>query len=139
MKKLLHKCFALLLLLCIMPAGGCDSAKDLTLGDIAYNANRKFGYTVYIEEDTDLVPYLVLTNNYNDSCLLLRKYLLDKPMRYNPNGRYADGMIGIGGVGDIGGDSKNGIRPAFCLPVDTAIYESEIDVFLIGDGCENSG
>lgn len=53
------------------------------LEDIAYDVNESYGYTVYLKENDEYVPYLVLTNNYNGNCLLLRKYLLDEPMRYN--------------------------------------------------------
>lgn len=62
--------------------------------EIAYNVNKDYGYTVYIEEDYKYVPYLVLTNDYDDYVLLLRKNVLDEPRIYNENvidGGYYDG------------------------------------------------
>ena len=55
-----------------------------TLRDIAYDKDKRLGYTVHIKEDGKLVPYLVLTKNYIDQghVLLLRKYLLDPPMPF---------------------------------------------------------
>lgn len=41
------------------------------LEDIAYDVNESYGYTVYLKENDEYVPYLVLTNNYNGNCLLL--------------------------------------------------------------------
>ena len=55
------------------------------IADIAYEANPHFGYTVFISENGEYVPYLVLTNNYNGHTLVLRKYLLDELMAYYPN------------------------------------------------------
>jgi len=55
------------------------------MGQLAYDENPKLGYTVYIEESGTLTPYLVLTNDYNDSgnTLLLRTYIMDEMHRYN--------------------------------------------------------
>lgn len=36
-----------------------------TIYEIAYDVNDTYGYTVYIEENSIYVPYLVLTNNDN--------------------------------------------------------------------------
>ena len=54
------------------------------LRDIAYDKDKRLGYTVHIKEDGKLVPYLVLTKNYigQGNVLLLRKYLLDPPMSF---------------------------------------------------------
>ncbi|WP_251712091.1 DUF6273 domain-containing protein [Lactococcus ileimucosae] len=54
------------------------------LRDIAYDKDKRLGYTVHIKEDGKLVPYLVLTKNYIDqgNVLLLRKHLLDPPMPF---------------------------------------------------------
>nr|WP_251422482.1 MULTISPECIES: DUF6273 domain-containing protein [Lactococcus] len=60
-------------------------AKDpQILRDIAYDKDKRLGYTVHIKEDGKLVPYLVLTKNYigQGNVLLLRKYLLDPPMPF---------------------------------------------------------
>lgn len=55
-----------------------------TLRDLAYDKDKRLGYTVHIKEEGKLVPYLVLTKNYinQGNVLLLRKYLLDPPMSF---------------------------------------------------------
>ncbi len=55
-----------------------------TLRDLAYDKNKRLGYTVHIKEEGKLVPYLVLTKNYSGqgNVLLLRKYLLDPSMSF---------------------------------------------------------
>lgn len=54
-----------------------------TLNDIAYDVHKRFGYTIYIQENDEYVPYLVLTNKYNDNVLLLRKHLLDELIEFD--------------------------------------------------------
>jgi hypothetical protein len=70
--------------------------KQLTIKDIAYDnvfsvVNKLEGYTVYLKENGEYEPYLVLSKNYNSegNVLLLRKYLLDEPRIYNENERFA--------------------------------------------------
>lgn len=48
------------------------------LSDIAYDVNPSYGYTVYIKENNIYVPYLVLTNNYENRnmTLVLRKNII---------------------------------------------------------------
>ncbi|WP_251712092.1 DUF6273 domain-containing protein [Lactococcus ileimucosae] len=55
-----------------------------TLRDLAYDKDKRLGYTVHIKEDGELVPYLVLAKNYinQGNVLLLRKYLVDPPMSF---------------------------------------------------------
>lgn len=55
-----------------------------TLRNLAYDKDKRLGYTVHIKENGKLVPYLVLTKNYinQGNVLLLRKYLLDPPMSF---------------------------------------------------------
>lgn len=48
-----------------------------TIKDIAYTVDKLHGYKVHIKENGEYVPYLVLTDDYNGNCLLLREYLLD--------------------------------------------------------------
>jgi hypothetical protein len=71
---------------------GCNPANRSgfggTIGDIAFDVNPKLGYTVYLNEDSTPIPYLVLTNDYNNSVLLLRKFVLDEPHIFNPNERF---------------------------------------------------
>lgn len=61
------------------------SAKErsYTINDLAYDINKSLGYTVYLSENEQFVPYLVLTNNYDGNVLLLRKHLLDEMKPYN--------------------------------------------------------
>ena len=230
---------------CVACISGCGSDTDRppsVLGDLAYTEEKEeLEYTLFIPEDDTLVPYLVLTDDYNNTgnCLLLRKYLLDETSIFNVNAPYSgyyenseidqmleqdflrklspdaadlvvpteipitareslhgggdsvieierkvfllsatevgkprlrtiltegealkylynneqriacfetgeavpwwlrtpsvahdnvvcgvgsNGIIGIGGVGTINGDEKNGVRPAFCMPADIPIY-----------------
>jgi hypothetical protein len=95
-------CGILLVLMCCLFTAGCvpnsvdnggnDSRgdwkepKEPTLQDLAYNPDRDTPYRIGIEEDGAIVPYLVLTDDYNGNCLLLREYLLDEPMSYNTGG-----------------------------------------------------
>jgi len=74
---------------CSMPDKQANNDKDLTIQAIAYNVRNNAQYTIYLEENGEYVPYLVLTDDYNGNCLLLRKYLLDELMRFNPNGLYS--------------------------------------------------
>lgn len=69
-----------------------------TIGDIAFDVNKKSGYTVYIEEDSKFVPYLVLTSNYSGQALLLRNELLNdfhtfNDKTYGYSGYYRDSSI----------------------------------------------
>ncbi len=48
------------------------------IGDIAYDVNSNIDNVVYIKENGEYVPYLVLTKNFNNSnnSLLLREYII---------------------------------------------------------------
>ncbi|MEY8444278.1 DUF6273 domain-containing protein [Lactococcus ileimucosae] len=54
------------------------------LRDLAYDKDKRLGYTVHVKEDGKLVPYLVLTKNYinQGNVLLLRKHLVEPPMSF---------------------------------------------------------
>ena len=57
-----------------------------TIADIAYDRrtrSRGTDFRVYLEENGDFVPYLVLTANYGGNVLLLREFLLDENMPFN--------------------------------------------------------
>ena len=76
--------------LCLLLLGGCkqmslqtDKERNLTIKNIAYDVNKKLGYTIYLRENEQYVPYLVLTNDYGGNVLLLRKHLLDETETYN--------------------------------------------------------
>lgn len=77
----------IILLLIIFFVVGCDRTSHTglpnTLEDIAYDNTEKYGYTVYILENNEYIPYLVLTKDYYGDCLLIRKHCLDSPMRFN--------------------------------------------------------
>ena len=69
--------------------GGCgqmlfntDKERNLTISNIAYDVNKKSGYTIYLSENEILTPYLVLTNDYDGNVLLVRKHLLDELKPY---------------------------------------------------------
>ena len=49
-----------------------------TVSDIAYDVNSSYGYTIYIKENNIYVPYLILTNKYENTnmALILRKDLI---------------------------------------------------------------
>ena len=49
------------------------------LKDLAYDSDKRLGYTIYIPENGKLEPYLVLTKNYykQGNVLLMRKYLVE--------------------------------------------------------------
>jgi len=80
---------------------GCNSSinatsqkQNLVISDIAYDANKNLGYSVYIKENYNYIPYLVLTNNYNGNVLLLRKKLLDESQLFNDySGYYPESII----------------------------------------------
>ena len=54
------------------------------LRDLAYDKDKRLGYTIHIKENDKLVPYLVLTKNYIDqgNVLLLRKHLVEPSMSF---------------------------------------------------------
>lgn len=56
--------------------------KAQTLKDLAYDSDKRLGYTIYIPENGKLEPYLVLTKNYykQSNVLLMRKYLVEPAM-----------------------------------------------------------
>lgn len=62
---------------------GCSTSRVQTIKDIAFDVNKNHGYTVYITEGSRLVPYLVLTADYNGNTLLLRKHVLDEDNLFN--------------------------------------------------------
>lgn len=63
----------------------CKGAKwnKSEIGYLAYDVNKASGYTVYIKEQSQYQPYLVLTNDYNGNTLLLRERLLPQQVKIN--------------------------------------------------------
>lgn len=58
--------------------------ENLTLEKIAYDKSKK-NPVVYIKENNEYVPYLVLTSDYGGNVLLLRENLLPEEMPYKPS------------------------------------------------------
>ncbi len=81
MRRIRGLVFLLLCGILVMMLGGCEEKKDLTLEDIAYD-NHSRNYVVYIKEEEDYAPYLVLTSDYHGNVLLLRKYILPELLQY---------------------------------------------------------
>src|SRR4051812_34861272 len=87
--KISHFFIIFILLSSTIIFSGCESmknsnsTKEQTLKDIAFDVNKKSGYTVYIKENSAYVPYLVLTSDYNGQALLLRKELLNESHTFN--------------------------------------------------------
>ena len=70
------------LLILVLLLTSCGINQPLTINDIAYNFFKSSGYTVYIQESLEYFPYLVITNDYNNNCLLLRENLLNEHKSY---------------------------------------------------------
>ena len=92
----------LLIIVLLLALTGCSicASPASILGDLAYHRSREENsYTVWIREDTIYVPYLVLSSSYasDNSCLVLRKNILDAPRPFNDNvpysGYYPDSII----------------------------------------------
>lgn len=81
-----------LLVACVVNNDGTNGHEPIIvekLEDIAYDVNPSGEYTVYLEENGIYKPYLVLTNNYNGNCLLLRKHVLNENRIYNQEMEYS--------------------------------------------------
>ena len=63
--------------------------QSLTIGDIAYDKNNSNGYRIYLKENENLIPFFVLTSDYDGYCLILREFLLDEYVVYNTPREYA--------------------------------------------------
>ena len=94
-KKRANMAFMLLAIICIILLEGCTPAPsqerisgEMTINDIAYDVNESLGYTVYILENEQYVPFLVLTNDYNGNSLLVRMHLLDESDIFNDYSSY---------------------------------------------------
>ncbi len=87
MKKIFAGVLAFVVL-CLIGCGCKDSGikEARTLGELAYDENIELGYTVYLKENDTYVPYLVLTSDYNEHALLLRKELLEENHVFHEDG-----------------------------------------------------
>lgn len=95
-------------------------AGNLTLKQIAYDNSRE-NSVVYIKENGEYIPYLVLTSDYGGNVLLLRENLLSEPMQYKP-APHGEGFGALSGgwAGEYG----------------SYYEESDIDAFLNTDFLE---
>ena len=70
--------------------------ENTTLEKLAYDqSGRK--KAVYIKENGEYVPYLVLESDYDGNVLLLRENVLPEPMQYKPSPHGGDGEVLSGG------------------------------------------
>ena len=79
-----------------------ESTDESTLQHISYKYYmNEDEYTVMIKEQGKYVPYLVITDEYDDgeTCLLLRKYLLDEYMRYGESDQFNPSYYGRSELG----------------------------------------
>lgn len=63
-----------------------------TINDIAFDVNKEYGYTIYIEENEAYEPYLVIDSKYDKGVLLLKKYLEGENVYFNP--QQSEGSLG---------------------------------------------
>ena len=68
--------------------GEKEQEEKLVLQDLAFDRDGDEEYRIEIDENGTPETYLVLTDDYNGNCLLLREYLLDEPMPYHHAGLY---------------------------------------------------
>lgn len=65
-----------------LPAAAQTEGAPKVLREIAYGSGREDN-RIYLKENQTWIPYLVLTDDYEGYCLLLREYLLDSAYIYN--------------------------------------------------------
>ena len=66
------------------------SSRDVKiLKDLIYENNKTSTYRVYLEENNQYVPFIVLSCENYKGCLLLREHLLDENVNYNNAQEYA--------------------------------------------------
>ncbi|MEE1125869.1 MAG: DUF6273 domain-containing protein [Acutalibacteraceae bacterium] len=61
-----------------------EVANPVVIGEMAGHSQH---YTVYIKENEEYIPYVVVTGNYNHNTLLLREEPLDEKMQMNKSKR----------------------------------------------------
>ena len=89
MKKRMLYILACVLVLCTAcRSGNKRTTEPSVIADIAYDVNKSWGYTVYLEEGSEYVPFVVVSADYNGGCLLMRECLLDDFVAYNEPGMY---------------------------------------------------
>ncbi len=79
-RKMVISFILLFLILMFSACGG-----ELTIEKLAYDESKN-NSIVYLCENNEYVPYLVITSNYDGSTLLLRQYVLPELMPYEEHG-----------------------------------------------------
>lgn len=72
-------------LIAVLAVCGCEGNRNLTLEKIAYDKSKD-NPVVYLKENNEYVPYLVLTSDYDGNVLLLRKNVLSELKQYKQHG-----------------------------------------------------
>ena len=94
----MRKCFFVLIgiivLLCFIFQIYPKNKMPKLIGEISFDSNYKGEPIVYILENDNYVPFIVVTNNYNGNTLLLRRDILPTACRVNDySGYYKDSVI----------------------------------------------
>jgi len=101
------------------------SLENNTVGYISYDYNSDEGYTIYIKENNEYIPYLVLTYNYNktNNTLCLRKNVIGRETGY---------------IEDYNGTiSKDIVYNSWLLMKNNVRYEeNDVDKYLTGEFLE---
>ena len=93
MKKICNVLLCLIILLCTCSCGVYRNPN--TISDLAYDRSGK-AESVYILENDQYIPFLVLTDDYNGKTLLLRKDLLtEKRSISDYSSYYGDSLIDL--------------------------------------------
>lgn len=88
---LLLAVIAAILIVCKYRLDKKESAQPVTIGDLA-NPDSESANCVYVRENGKYVPFLVITNNYEDGyTLLLRKEILEEEHRMNDYSSFYQG------------------------------------------------
>lgn len=79
--------FLAIIFLCI-PLTGCAGSGGLaspsTVGEIAFDSGYQCEHIIYIRENEEYIPYIVVSQDYQGMALLLRKNVLDENHVFNP-------------------------------------------------------
>lgn len=90
MKRLI--CLSLALAFLCITLEGCAVMSNpdppSTIGEISFDSGYKGEHLVYIQENSEYVPYIVVTNDYQGNCLLVRKSVISTVKRMNDYDAY---------------------------------------------------
>lgn len=65
--------------------------KISTIGELAEDSKTEDDNLIYLTEYGEYEPYIILSNNYNDSVLLIRKNLSEEKIQYNTKAIFSTG------------------------------------------------